>query len=353
MPSPSDLSQLLRQAADHLRAGGVVAFPTETVYGLGALASDASAVARVFAIKGRPAHNPLIVHAADRAMARPCASVWTAAAEALGIALWPGPVTLVVPAAEWVPSIVRAGGPTVAVRVPDHPIAQSLIRAVGEPIVGPSANRSGHVSPTTAEHVRQDLAHAIGEGSVLVLDGGACAVGLESTVYDVERRSVLRPGAVSADRIAAIIGSSPESAGPDGAERGPSDEPIARSPGLLGPHYQPATPTLLCAAETLGDVLGGWSRAVVVHAGAIAVPSRHERVALPTDAAGYARRLYAALRAADGMRAQAIVVVDPVPAGAMSADESWLWRAVMDRLHRACAQGSGGLGDPATTIDHA
>ncbi|MFI4882407.1 MAG: L-threonylcarbamoyladenylate synthase, partial [Phycisphaerales bacterium JB064] len=158
----------IAHAAAHLKRGGLVAMPTETVYGLAALARDADAVARVFELKGRPNTNPLIVHASTLDMARECCAAWPEAADALARAYWPGPVTLVLPKANWVPGIVTAGGPTVAVRVPRHPVALALIEAVGEPLVAPSANRSGYVSPTMAEHVRG----VWGEDEVFVLDGG-------------------------------------------------------------------------------------------------------------------------------------------------------------------------------------
>ncbi|NDC52973.1 MAG: threonylcarbamoyl-AMP synthase, partial [Planctomycetia bacterium] len=177
---PADTLAALDRAAGILSAGGLVAIPTETVYGLAAVATDADAVARIFAAKGRPATNPLIVHVADPAMARGLSSAWPDAAETLAAALWPGPVTLVVPRGGTIPDAVTAGGPTVALRCPAHPLTRLLIEKVGAPLAAPSANRSLAVSPTTAAHVLDGLADRVD----LILDGGPCGRGIESTVVD-------------------------------------------------------------------------------------------------------------------------------------------------------------------------
>ncbi len=312
----------LAHAAAHLRAGGLVAMPTETVYGLAALASDAGAVAGVFAAKGRPATNPLIVHACTLEMARSCCASWPEAAAALARAFWPGPLTLVLPKAEWVPEIVTAGGSTVAVRVPRHPVALALIEAVGEPLVAPSANKSGYVSPTTADHVRGGWS----EAEVFVLDGGACEVGLESTVAWVaaDGLGILRPGVIGADELAREAGV-PVVVADGGSER-------FASPGLVGPHYQPTARVVLARSQAEVDQALRDGPAVVLRppgsARAVVPPS--VAISMPADAGAYARRLYAALREADQPQVPVIVVCVPLGDGPV-------WDAVRERLARACA----------------
>jgi L-threonylcarbamoyladenylate synthase len=232
----------IRRAADVIRAGGLVAFPTETVYGLGANALDAKAVGRIFAAKGRPAHNPLIVHVADEDQARRVADGWPEAAEKLADAFWPGPLTLVLPRSVAVSERVTAGGVTVAVRCPVHPVARSLILAAGVPIAAPSANHSGELSPTRAEHVTV-------EGVDLILDGGPCSGGIESTVVDVTRPTVrlLRPGPITVARLEAVVGRmeiAPR------AGTGPLP-----SPGMLARHYAPRTRLELAETEDEADTL--------------------------------------------------------------------------------------------------
>ncbi|TVQ61588.1 MAG: threonylcarbamoyl-AMP synthase [Phycisphaerales bacterium] len=319
----------LDDAVRRLRSGRLVAFPTETVYGLGALALNGEAVARVFAAKGRPASNPLIVHVLDEAMARRVTGAWPMAARRLASAFWPGPLTLVLPAGAGVPSAVTAGGPGVAVRSPDHPLALALFRAVGEPLVGPSANRSGAVSPTLASHVRE----AFDPGEVLVLDGGACRVGLESTVLslmDPARPVILRPGMIGAAAIAEVLGIAVgEGEGTDGH---------AGSPGRLGPHYRPSAPVHL--VETLSAL----DEAMVSSTGAcvvltppglpVAVEPPHEAIVMPSDASAYAARLYAALREADAAQPTWILVCRP-PASGQRPEETAIWQAVHERLTRA------------------
>src|SRR5947199_1722271 len=192
-PRKPPMSNALVQAAIvALRAGGLVAFPTETVYGLGADATNAEAVAKIFAAKGRPSTNPLIVHVADVPTARRYAAEWNDAAQALAAAWWPGPLTLVLRKNPVIVDAATAGRPTVALRVPDHPLALRLLQLFGGPVAAPSANKSNHVSPTTAGHVREELGDAVD----VVLDGGPCSVGIESTVVDLtgKRPVVLRPG---------------------------------------------------------------------------------------------------------------------------------------------------------------
>src|SRR5262249_11514941 len=223
------------QAAEILRRGGLVAFPPESVYGLGAHALDREAVERIFAAKGRPATNPLIVHAADESAARALARAWPDAAMRLAQRFWPGPLTLVVPKAEAVPDIVTAGGTTVALRVPVHPVALALLREAGIPLAAPSANRSTQVSPTRAEHVLRGL-----DGRIdVLLDAGPTPGGIESTVLDVTTSPprLLRPGLVTPREIEAIIGPI-EFAQSMKAEAGQPQ----RSPGISGKHYAPRTP---------------------------------------------------------------------------------------------------------------
>lgn len=309
----------IAHAAAHLRAGGLVVMPTETVYGLAAVARDAAAVRRVFEAKGRPAANPLIVHAGSLEMARQCCAQWPAEADVLARAFWPGPLTLVLPKADWVPDIVTAGGRTVAVRVPRHPVALALIEAVGEPLVAPSANMSGYVSPTNAEHVRGVWSDA----DVFVLDGGASEVGLESTVVAVgdDGLRVLRPGVIGAQELSRVSGV-PVVEGEGGGE-------VAASPGLIGPHYQPrARVVLVCSIDGIGAAIGDAKAVVLLPPG----DSSGGGVRMPADAAAYGRGLYAALREADGMGASVIVVC--VPGG-----EGPVWGAIRERLGRAASSG--------------
>jgi L-threonylcarbamoyladenylate synthase len=317
MPPPRELSvnpdapdpTAVRAAAEALRGGGLVAFPTETVYGLGANALDAAAVGRVFAAKGRPATNPLIVHVADRAAAVALTPDWTAAAEKLAAAFWPGPLTLVLTRRADLPVAVTAGGPTVAVRVPAHPAALALLRECGLPIAAPSANRSGELSPTTADHVRKSL----GDRVDLILDGGACPGGLESTVVDVSGDAVklLRPGLISAAQLEAVAGP----VTPWGGVSGPLP-----SPGMLTKHYSPRT--ALEVADTPDEVA---FLADLYETAGLKVA----RYTLPPDPVTAAASLYADLHALDAGGFDRIIVALPP-----DADE---WRAVRDRLTRAAA----------------
>ena len=233
--------EAIREAAAHIRQGDLVAFPTETVYGLGADATDDHAVARIFAAKGRPRFNPLIVHVADREAASRLAR-FGADARRLADLYWPGPLTLVLPRLPDCRAslLVSAGLPSIAVRAPAHPLAQILLRAAGRPIAAPSANRSGRLSPTLAEHVRAELGGSV----AMILDGGPCRLGIESTVVDLtgDHPVLLRPGGVAREALEAILG--PVSVG----ER--VDEGAARaSPGLAASHYAPGLPVRLGALD--------------------------------------------------------------------------------------------------------
>ncbi len=311
----------IARGVERLRAGGLVAFPTETVYGLGANAFDADAVARVFAIKGRPVHNPLIVHVSGVEMARRATTEWPAEADRLARTFWPGPLSLVLPRSPAIPAIVTGGGPNVGVRCPDHPLTLALIEAFGSPLVGPSANRSGRVSPTTADHVRAEFAAE----EVLVLDGGPCRAGLESTVLSlVGPPRVLRLGVIGAAEIGRVLGRE-VSLGEESADR-------PESPGMLASHYAPRATVRIASAQEIARAAPGGRWAAIMHSADAPAPGAHvER--LPDDARGYAAALYAALRRADDAGATLILVERP-PAGDPDAD---LWLAVHDRLARASA----------------
>jgi len=317
----------LERAAEVLRRGGLVAFPTETVYGLGAHALDAAAVARIFSAKGRPASNPVIVHVAEVAAARELAEHWPPVAERLAEAFWPGPLTLVVPRGRQVPEIVTAGGSTVALRCPAHPVAHALLAAAGLPIAAPSANRSTRLSPTSAEHVLKQLRGRID----LVLDGGPASGGLESTVVDlsVDPPRLLRPGLISAEALAAVLGGQLLV----GPTTNNAPEP-ARSPGQMEIHYAPTSPLELAdaAAARVSELIGQGVRVGWLARGEAGPPTGRllERLDLLNDAAEYAAQLYAALHLLEDRGVQRIVVSRPPNSGD--------WRAVQDRLKRASAQ---------------
>ena len=306
----------LARAAAHLRSGALVAFPTETVYGLGADATNPIAVARIFEAKGRPQFNPLIVHVLDAAAAAELGQ-FTANAKKLAAAFWPGPLTLVVKRAETCPiaDLVSAGLPTLALRVPDHPIARALLKTLGKPLAAPSANRSGHVSATRAEHVAADLAGAVS----MILDGGPVQHGLESTVLDVTSDEIvmLRPGAIPLARLEAVVGTTIAR-----AEGSSSNRP--QSPGQLESHYATHAPLRLNATEVReGDALLAFGPQVPATSGAVVNLS-------PTgDLVEAAANLFAALRDLDARNPSAIAV--------MSIPAHGLGDAINDRLKRAAA----------------
>ncbi|MDR3682441.1 MAG: L-threonylcarbamoyladenylate synthase [Geothrix sp.] len=311
----------LREAAEILRGGGLVAFPTETVYGLGADGLNPEAVARIYAAKGRPATNPVILHVADAEGAQPLVSRWPEAARILAERYWPGPLTLVLPASPLVPSIVRAGGPSVALRCPAHPVAQALIRAMGRPLAAPSANRSQQLSPTLAEHVASSLGGAVD----LILDGGPTQAGLESTILDLSgnRPRILRPGPVPPAELEALLGPVDIWEGAIGA--GARQE----APGMAERHYAPRARLELVAP---GAGLPPTPDPVAyVGIGALPVlPPGVRGVLLPLDAEAVAARLYALLHELDDAGFARIVMERP------PGDEAWL--AVRDRLQRASAK---------------
>jgi L-threonylcarbamoyladenylate synthase len=305
-------------AARCLTAGGLVAFPTETVYGLGADATNGAAVARLYAAKDRPSFNPLIAHVADASEAHRLAQ-FNAVAERLAT-LWPGPLTLVLPKAERcaVADLATAGLDTVAVRVPQHPVARDILVAFGRPIVAPSANRSGHVSPTSAEHVRADL----GERVDLIVDGGATRVGLESTIVAclADGPALLRPGGISRDVLEQVLGG--PLAGPFASD---DDAPLA--PGQLASHYAPAARLRLKADSVLpGEALLAFGPRLPPGADR-AVATRN--LSPTADIQEAAANLFGHLRALDAAGAAAIAVM-PVP-------QTGLGEAINDRLARAAA----------------
>ena len=314
-------ADLIAQAVALVRAGQVVALPTETVYGLGADALNPAAVARIFALKGRPTEHPLIVHLPPDAALDDWAVDMPAAARALAAAFWPGPLTLILRRHPRVPTAVTGGQDTVALRVPDHPLALALLHAFGSGIAAPSANRFGHISPTTAAHVRAEFGDAV----LLILDGGPCRVGLESTIVDLTRGApvVLRPGAISTADIERVTGTDMQ------AQAAARREPAPRASGLLERHYAPRTPAELVDGARLGARLAELeSNQTRVGVLALDRPLGAGET-LPRDAAAYGQGLYAALRELDGGGFDRLLIEAP------PGDDAW--QAVNDRLRRAVA----------------
>jgi L-threonylcarbamoyladenylate synthase len=308
----------IAEAAAILAAGGLVAFPTETVYGLGADGLNPEAVARIYAAKGRPATNPVILHVEGIAAAKALVTQWPEAAQRLAEHLWPGPLTLVLPASERVPAIVRADGPTVALRCPDHPIALALIRATGRPLAAPSANRSQQLSPTLAEHV----ASGLGEAVDLILDGGPTAAGLESTILDLSgtRPRLLRPGPIAPAQLTAIIG--PIELWNGAVLAGE----VQAAPGMAARHYAPRARLELVARGT--GLMEATGRVAYVGLGRLPpLPVGVHGVVLPLDAEVVGTRIYALLHELDEAGFERVVMERP------PEDEAWL--ALRDRLLRA------------------
>ena len=321
----------IAEAVQRLRSGGLVAFPTETVYGIGADAMNEDAVQRVFEVKGRPAHNPLIVHVSGEAMAQRLAAEWPEDARRLAERFWPGPLSIIVPKVSALPGIVTGGGPNVAVRCPAHPLTLALLEAFGGGLVGPSANISGFVSPTTAAHVHE----AFDERDVMVLDGGACSGGIESTVVSVVggKARVLRSGLIDAKVIGDVLGRSVDCADSGVLSSSPDAATPAESPGQMASHYAPKARAVMVDAGEIVGVVRGAKGPTVVLSHVDGDDLRNATVIrMPGAAREYARRLYAALREADALHPELIVI-------AMPPDESVdpVWRAVRDRLKRATA----------------
>jgi L-threonylcarbamoyladenylate synthase len=313
----------IERAAEVLRTGRLAAFPTETVYGLGANAADSEAVAKIYTAKGRPSRNPLIVHVPDADHARRYAADWPKAADQLARRFWPGPLTLVVPRGQGIAAAAVSGGPTVALRVPAHPVALALLRAANLPIAAPSANRSESLSPTRAEHVLRTLAGRID----LVLDGGSTTGGLESTVVDVtvDPPRILRPGLISPAALRETIGEVdvPTSFVEQTSKALPS-------PGMTSRHYSPNAPLELVgsnARQRVTELVKGGVKVGWLAVGGEEVEPEVVVIALPSSAEDYSRHLYSALHALDESGVERIVATIPPDV------EEWL--AVRDRLTRA------------------
>ena len=304
----------VQQAAAVIRAGGLVGMPTETVYGLAADAASGPALARLYAVKGRPADHPSIVHVASVEDAAGWAAVWPAQAELLARRFWPGPLTLILPAGERAHPAALGGTGTIALRIPDAPLALALIEAAGTGLAAPSANRFGRVSPTTALHVAEDL----GQDVAVILDGGRCSIGVESTIVDLTgpHPRILRPGAITAEMLEEAL-AEPLS---------PLVEGAPRAPGTLAAHYAPQLPVLLIDDPL--DVDDPGSTTLIAPTGT-AAQGFHAVVDAGATPAVYAERLYALLRASDLSGAARIAVLPPPPTG--------IGLAVLDRLRRAAA----------------
>lgn len=309
------MSSDVRRAAEILRAGGLVAFPTETVYGLGADASSAAAVARLYLAKGRPGNHPVIVHFASAQSAFAWGREVPAAAHKLAARFWPGPLTLIVKRSPKAQDFVTGAQESIGLRVPSHPVAQALLREFGGGVAAPSANLFGKVSPTAAAHVREDFARQID----LVLDGGASEVGIESTILDLSgaKPVLLRPGGISRAQLEEELGTK--------VEAGNSASP--RHSGGLERHYAPRTPAQLVPPHALDQEIAKRQSAVAV----LAFSRPDERVdywiRMPRSPRAYAQRLYAALRELDGAQCETILIEMP--------PETAEWTAVWDRLSRA------------------
>jgi L-threonylcarbamoyladenylate synthase len=311
------------RAVELLRAGEVVALPSETVYGLAANALDAKAVARIYEVKGRPARNPVIAHVAGVEMARRCVADWPVLAEKLAKAFWPGPLTMVLPRAKIIPDIVTAGGETVGVRWPSHPFIQEVIRGCDFPLAAPSANLSNRISPTNAEHVAKQLKIP------LIVDGGQAQVGIESTVIDltVNPPRLLRPGMIHEQALMAVTGKLTLGGGHSGE--------VLKSPGQLTKHYAPKAKLVVLEWQDEQDLNHQLStfnhqlskRHVIAHTHIPSQAGFGSVSVIPHDAEAFARALYAELHRCDERGAELIIVEAP--------PETSEWRAIGDRLKRA------------------
>ena len=326
--TPELFRQAVRRAAELLRAGEVVALPTETVYGLAANALDEAAVAKIFQIKGRPAHNPIIVHVADNAMAKRCVANWPELADKFATSFWPGPLTLVLPRAKKIPDAVTAGGATVGLRWPSHPFIRAVIRECGFPLAAPSANLSNQISPTNAEHVRAQLGGKI----ALIVDGGQSQVGIESTVLDltVSPPSILRPGMIHAESLAAVAENIQQ-------PTSNSQHPRLKSPGLLAKHYSPKAKLVVLHwnedagldAQLTAHRAARRTTFIIAHTKIPAGFDAANVSVIPQDAEAFARALYAELHRCDAAGAE-LIVVEALPATPE-------WSGIADRLRRAAA----------------
>ena len=333
--TPALFQTAVRRAAECLRRGEVVALPTETVYGLAANAFDERAVAKIFQIKGRPSHNPIIVHVADLALAGECVAQWPPVAAKLAKAFWPGALTLVLPRSKKIPDLVTAGGGTVGLRWPSHPFMQAVIRECGFPLAAPSANLSNQLSPTNAVHVRSQLAGKI----PLIVDGGQSQVGIESTVLDlsVSPPAILRPGMIHEASLAAVCG---EISGATSGLARRNESGHLRSPGLLPKHYSPKARLVVLEWKNDADLQvkleslkvknlkGRFEKCQIIAYARIPAGERFANVSvIPHDAEAFARALYGELHRCDEAGAELIVVEAP-PATPE-------WSGITDRLRRA------------------
>lgn len=313
----------LQQAVRLLEQGQVIGLPTETVYGLAADALNPTALALIFSIKGRPSHHPLILHLADASWLPHYTHSLPPSALLLANAFWPGPLTLLVPKSDQVPDAVTGGRPTVAVRVPAHPLARQVIQNLGRPVAAPSANRFGSVSPTSKQHVLDDL----GNDVPLVLDGGPCSIGVESTIVDCTSDSprLVRPGSVSRADLERVLGVAV-----------PDQDGSVQAPGTLASHYAPRAPVLLVSQEELTKQLGSEAQNLGLLLGVITqapfdqtVPAHVRLIVLPEDLPAAAQRLYASLRQLDEQGCTRILSTLP--------PEEGVGLAMADRLRRAAA----------------
>jgi len=324
--SPALFSAAVKRAAELLRAGEVVALPTETVYGVAANALDAQAVAKIFQIKGRPVNNPIIVHVAGNEMAKLCAKKFPPVAEKLSKAFWPGPLTLVLPRVKKIPDNVTAGGETVGIRWPSHPFIQAVIRECGFPLAAPSANLSNQISPTNAEHVRAQLGGRI----PLIVDGGQSQVGIESTVLDltVSPPQILRPGMIHAESLAAVVGNIQH-------PTSNVQHPILKSPGLLKKHYSPKAKLLVLNWRDETDLKSKIQNSkfkiqncfIIAHTQIPPGENFADVSVMPHDAEAFARAIYAELHRCDDAGAKTIIVE--------TTPETPDWSGIADRLRRA------------------
>lgn len=315
---------VLSEAATLLKRGGLVAFPTETVYGLGAHGLDARACARIFAAKGRPSSNPLILHVATVEQAKALCD-WNRSAQILADRFWPGPLTLVLPRKARVPDIVTAGGPTVALRIPNHPVARNLVAQCDFPVAAPSANRSNQVSPTLASHVVQSLGAAVD----LILDGGPCPVGIESTVVDLTGSSpvILRPGHIRPSEMEIVLEQKIETGPIPGGIPGARPTGPARSPGLMERHYAPRTPLeLLESRESAQKRHEEWKKKGHKVLLVLGLPGE-DRFHWGEDPLLWEKHLYRALYDWDEQGWDRILIAVPGTGEA--------WSGVVDRLRRA------------------
>ena len=322
---PADPDTVASAAVVSLRAGGVVALPTETVYGLAADARDPHAVARIYAIKGRPADHPLILHVADSSAADSWVRAVPRYARRLMTRAWPGPLTLVLPRAQTVGDWVTGGQDTVAIRVPDHPLTLRILNDFGGAVAAPSANRFGHVSPTTAAHVVADLTGLLDPDRDMIVDGGSCPIGVESTIVDCTGAApvVLRPGRYSGDEITEL----------GGVTVAPARGRKPRVSGTLTSHYAPTARVHVVTAVPQDSTGAG-----LIAAADVPTPPGMVRIMAPADTRDYAQRLYWALRESDALALSDVFVIAP-------SDSSGLSGAVRDRVQRAAAM-TDERGDP-------